>query len=124
MASPHPSPPLLHAEEGAVFRVDLHYRKPSGCRAAQRFITQALPILDSTVPSWTADTTDGEAPMLQQYGLWIALACAVVAILYGAFSVRWILAKSPGNARMQEIAAAIQEGARAYLNRQYRTIAL
>jgi K(+)-stimulated pyrophosphate-energized sodium pump len=65
-----------------------------------------------------------EAPMLQQYGLWIALACAVVAILYGAISVRWVLAKSPGNARMQEIAAAIQEGARAYLNRQYRTIAL
>ncbi|HTV85232.1 MAG TPA: sodium-translocating pyrophosphatase [Dyella sp.] len=62
--------------------------------------------------------------MLQQYGLWIALACAVVAILYGAFSVRWVLAKSPGNARMQEIASAIQEGARAYLNRQYRTIAL
>jgi K(+)-stimulated pyrophosphate-energized sodium pump len=62
--------------------------------------------------------------MLQQYGLWIALACAVVAILYGAFSVRWVLAKSPGNERMQEIAAAIQVGARAYLNRQYRTIAL
>ncbi|GLQ44963.1 K(+)-insensitive pyrophosphate-energized proton pump [Dyella lipolytica] len=62
--------------------------------------------------------------MLQQYGLWIALACAVVAILYGAISVRWVLAKSPGNERMQEIASAIQEGARAYLNRQYRTIAL
>ena len=60
--------------------------------------------------------------MLQQYGVWIALACAVVAILYGAFSVRWILAQSPGNDRMQEIAAAIQEGARAYLNRQYTTI--
>ncbi|PTR23930.1 K(+)-stimulated pyrophosphate-energized sodium pump [Luteibacter sp. OK325] len=60
--------------------------------------------------------------MLQQYGLWIALACAVVAILYGAFSVSWVLARSPGNERMQEIAAAIQEGARAYLNRQYATI--
>ena len=62
--------------------------------------------------------------MLHQYGLWIALACAVVAILYGAFSVRWVLAKSPGNARMQEIAGAVQEGARAYLNRQYGTIAI
>jgi K(+)-stimulated pyrophosphate-energized sodium pump len=62
--------------------------------------------------------------MLQQYGLWIALACAVVAILYGAFSVSWVLARSPGNERMQEIAAAIQEGARAYLNRQYATIGI
>ncbi|WP_062534723.1 sodium-translocating pyrophosphatase [Mizugakiibacter sediminis] len=62
--------------------------------------------------------------MLQQYGLWIALACAVVAILYGAFSVRWVLARAAGSARMQEIAAAIQEGARAYLNRQYTTIAM
>ncbi|HEX7768598.1 MAG TPA: sodium/proton-translocating pyrophosphatase, partial [Dokdonella sp.] len=62
--------------------------------------------------------------MFQQYGLWIALACAVLAIVYGAWSIRWILAKPTGNARMQEIAAAIQEGARAYLNRQYRTIAI
>ncbi len=60
--------------------------------------------------------------MLQQYGVWIVLACAFVAILYGALSVRWILAQSPGNERMQAIAAAIQEGARAYLNRQYTTI--
>ena len=62
--------------------------------------------------------------MLQQYGWWIVVACAVVAVLYGAFSARWILAQSPGNERMQGIAAAIQEGARAYLNRQYTTIGL
>jgi K(+)-stimulated pyrophosphate-energized sodium pump len=62
--------------------------------------------------------------MLQHYGMWIALACAVLALLYGGWSVRWILAKSPGNARMQEIAAAIQEGANAYLNRQYSTISV
>ncbi|KZV15473.1 V-type H(+)-translocating pyrophosphatase [Dorcoceras hygrometricum] len=62
--------------------------------------------------------------MLQQYGWWIVLACAVVAVLYGALSARWVLAQSPGNARMQEIAAAVQEGARAYLNRQYGTIGL
>jgi len=62
--------------------------------------------------------------LFQQYGLWIALICAVLAILYGAWSIRWVLAKPAGNERMQAIAAAIQEGARAYLNRQYTTIAV
>ena len=62
--------------------------------------------------------------MLQQHGLLFSLICAGVALVYGAWSIRWILSKPAGNERMQEIAAAIQLGARAYLNRQYMTISV
>ena len=61
---------------------------------------------------------------LSHHGVVIALACAACAVLYGALTTRSLLALSPGNERMQQISAAVQAGARAYLNRQYSTIAV
>ena len=57
-------------------------------------------------------------------GTIFAIVCAFAALGYGIWSVQWILKLSPGSERMQQIAAAVQEGAKAYLNRQYTTIGL
>ena len=57
-------------------------------------------------------------------GLIFALVCAIAALVYGVVSIRWIVAQPDGNDRMREIAAAIQAGAKAYLNRQYTTIGI
>jgi K(+)-stimulated pyrophosphate-energized sodium pump len=61
---------------------------------------------------------------LTDYGVLVALLCAVLAIVYGVVTTRSLLALSPGNAEMQRISGAVQEGARAYLNRQYSVIAV
>ena len=56
--------------------------------------------------------------------LYIAIICGILAVLYGLFTSRQVLAMSPGNQRMVEVSGAIQEGAGAYLRRQYTAIAI
>ena len=60
---------------------------------------------------------------LDPWGSIVALACGGCAVLYGIVTSRWLLAMSPGNEEMQPISAAVQEGAKAYLTRQYTIIA-
>lgn len=62
--------------------------------------------------------------MTNEVALWLSIGAGILAILYGAISVQWILKQPAGNERMQGIARAIQEGAGAYMNRQYSTIAV
>lgn len=61
---------------------------------------------------------------MEQYAVYFALACAVAAVVYGLVSAQWILGLPQGNDRMRQIAAAIQEGAGAYMKRQYTIIAV
>ena len=61
---------------------------------------------------------------MEQYAVYFALVCAAAAVAYGLLSANWILSLPQGNERMKQIAAAIQEGAGAYMKRQYRIIAI
>ncbi len=64
------------------------------------------------------------ASFFNDHAVLFALVCAAVAIVYGLYLVYWLLSRPPGSERMQEIARAVQEGAAAYLRKQYTTIAL
>jgi len=62
--------------------------------------------------------------MSNELALWLSIGAGVIAIVFGAISTQWILRQPAGSDRMQEIAAAIQEGAKAYMDRQYMTIGM
>ena len=62
--------------------------------------------------------------MNPETALWLSLGAAVLALVYGVVSANWILGRSAGSERMQAIATAIQEGAKAFMNRQYTTIGI
>src|SRR6185437_1441039 len=90
-----------------------------------------VPGCSPSSPSWCRSSPLDACPsilrrglMLERHGLSLALGCAILAILYGIVSARWILRQPTGNERMVAIATALHEGARAYLNRQYPTIGI
>jgi K(+)-stimulated pyrophosphate-energized sodium pump len=62
--------------------------------------------------------------MTNELALWLSIGAGGLAILFGVVSTQWVLKQPAGTDRMQEIAAAIQEGAKAYMNRQYFTISI
>ncbi len=62
--------------------------------------------------------------MSNELALWLSIGAGALAILFGIVSTQWILKQPAGNSRMQEIAAAVQEGAKAYMDRQYMTIGI
>src|SRR5499433_1259238 len=82
----------------------------------------------ATQQAWLKRRPGSSPGLLRQPGfqqmtaLWLIVLCGVLAILYAVWAIRSVLAADPGSARMQEIAAAVREGAQAYLKRQYTTI--
>jgi K(+)-stimulated pyrophosphate-energized sodium pump len=64
------------------------------------------------------------ATFLLRSGVWLALLCSLVGLGFAYYLIRWVISRSPGNERMRQISSAVQEGAKAYLNRQIISVSL
>ncbi len=96
--------------------------RPRHARGEQAAAPKPVPRL-IFVLSCHFNRTNGDSSVMTTV-LYLIIACGALSIVYGLFTTKSVLAADPGTARMQEIAAAIQEGAQAYLARQYTTIAI
>ena len=85
------------------------------------FFVFSLTLLASACPSSDVESTPG-AFNIMTTALWLAIAAGIIAVIFGLVSRSWILARDPGNPRMQEISHAIQQGATAYLTKQYLSL--
>src|SRR5689334_15899225 len=70
------------------------------------------------------ETLDAVRPFFTDYGIWISLGYGVAGLVFALLLIPWILRASPGSERMRQIGSAIEEGAKAYLNRQILSISL
>ena len=88
--------------------------------ASPDFLTTLFTYFHQVLP----ESYKGDGDIMSDIVMYFPIVCGVAALAYGFFTRAWIMNLSPGTEQMQSIAAAIQEGAKAYMNRQYSTIAI